>query len=56
VGRIDAAWIREVVGPLDRPKYYIAGLPEMVQELVNQLQGPLAVTPDDIDYEVFRGF
>jgi ferredoxin-NADP reductase len=56
VGRIQVEWIREVAAPLDRPKFYIAGLPEMVGEVVAALEGPLAVPEDDIDYEVFRGF
>jgi glycine betaine catabolism B len=55
-GRIHSAWIREAAEPLDRPKYYVAGLPEMVQEVVTLLAGPLRVPEDDIDYEVFRGF
>jgi len=56
VGRIDPAWIREVAAPLSRPLYYVAGLPEMVQEIVSALSGPLGVPADDIDFEVFRGF
>jgi ferredoxin-NADP reductase len=56
VGRIDAEWIREVSGPLVRPKYYIAGLPAMVEETFSNLRGPLGVAEEDIDYEVFRGF
>jgi glycine betaine catabolism B len=56
VGRIDEAWIREVAEPLARPKFYVAGLPGMVEEVVALLQGPLSVAEDDIDYEMFRGF
>jgi ferredoxin-NADP reductase len=56
VGRIDAGWIREVVGTLDRPKFYAAGLPEMVEEMVVLLRGEFQVPEDDLDYEVFRGF
>jgi hypothetical protein len=56
VGRVDASWIRETAEPLARPKYYVTGLPEMVEEIVNLLRGPLAVSEDDIDYEIFRGF
>jgi len=56
VGRIDAAWIRKVVKTLERPMYFIAGLPEMVEEMVSTLDGKLGVPEDDIDYEVFRGF
>jgi len=55
-GRIDAAWIREALASLDRPKFYVAGLPDMVSEMVTVLRGPLGVPDDDIDYEVFRGF
>jgi ferredoxin-NADP reductase len=56
VGRIDEAWIREQSAGLDRPMYYIAGLPEMVAEMVAVLRGQLGVPDEDIDYEVFRGF
>jgi len=56
VGRIDEAWIREVAEPLERPKFFVAGLPEMVEEMVTILGGPLHVPEDDIDWEVFRGF
>ena len=56
VGRIDAAWIREAVRDVDRPFYYIAGLPEMVAETARLLGETLSVPEDDIDYEMFRGF
>jgi ferredoxin-NADP reductase len=55
-GRIDAEWVRAVAAPLERPKFYVAGLPEMVATTVAFLQGALAVPEDDVDYEVFRGF
>lgn len=55
-GRIDPDWIAQVAKSLDRPKYYVAGLPEMVATVVPWLAGPLGVPEDDIDYEVFRGF
>jgi glycine betaine catabolism B len=56
VGRIDAAWIREVAGSLGRPRYYVVGLPEMVDEVRAMLGGPLGIFEDDIDYEMFRGY
>jgi glycine betaine catabolism B len=56
IGRIDAQWIRETAESLDRPKFYVAGLPQMVREIVMTLAGPLGVPEDDIDYEVFRGY
>jgi len=56
VGRIDESWIREVARPLERPMFFIAGLPEMVEEMVSLLGGKLGVPEDDIDYEMFRGF
>jgi glycine betaine catabolism B len=56
VGRIGASWIREIAEPLERPRYYIAGLPEMVEETVTTLVRSLSVPEDDVDYEVFRGF
>jgi ferredoxin-NADP reductase len=55
-GRIDAAWIREAAHGLARPMYYVAGLPEMVAETVALLQGPLGVSEEDLDYEMFRGY
>jgi len=55
-GRIDEAWIREAASTLDRPKFYVAGLPEMVESVVAVLLGPMGVSEDEIDYEVFRGF
>jgi len=56
VGRISEAWIREAARSLGRPKFYVAGLPEMVQEAVTILSGPLGIPEEDIDFEVFRGF
>jgi glycine betaine catabolism B len=56
VGRINERWIREAAETLDRPKFYVAGLPDMVREMVTLLSGPLGVPENDIDYEVFRGF
>jgi ferredoxin-NADP reductase len=56
VGRISPQWIRETAASLQRPKFYVAGLPEMVAEMVNLLRGPLGVADDDIDYEMFRGY
>lgn len=56
VGRISPEWIREVARPLHRPRFYVAGLPEMVHEMVTWLSGPLEVPEDDIDYEMFRGY
>ena len=56
VGRIDVDWIREAADSLVRPKYYVAGLPEMIESVVTTLQGSLGIAEEDIDYEVFRGF
>lgn len=56
VGRITPDWIREVAAPLDHPRFYLAGLPAMVEELVRSLQNELGIPPDDLDYEIFRGF
>lgn len=56
VGRVSAAWIQEIAAPLDQPRFYVAGLPEMVGEVVSMLTGVLGVTEDDIDYEMFRGY
>ncbi|MFZ3355188.1 MAG: FAD-dependent oxidoreductase [Thermoplasmata archaeon] len=56
VGRIDDDWIREIAGSLVKPKFYIAGLPAMVENVLGTLRGPLGTPEEDIDYEVFRGF
>jgi glycine betaine catabolism B len=56
VGRIDGPWVREVAQTLDRPQYFIAGLPEMVRDMVTQLVESVGAPESDIDYEVFRGF
>jgi glycine betaine catabolism B len=56
VGRITTEWIRQTSRSLEHPKFYVAGLPGMVEEMVAALQGELAVPEDDIDYEMFRGF
>lgn len=56
VGRLDAAWIRAQSEDLPRPKFYLAGLPAMVTEVVAILRGPLGVPEEDLAYEVFRGF
>ena len=56
LGRIDADWVREAAGSLPRPKYYVAGLPEMVETTVRTLRDRLDVPEDDVDYEIFHGF
>lgn len=56
VGRIDAEWVRALAGPLDHPKYYVVGLPEMVDAMVTMLGATLGIPEDDLDYEVFRGY
>jgi glycine betaine catabolism B len=56
VGRINAEWILGAAASLGRPKYYVAGLPQMVVDVVTLLRGTLEVPEDDIDYEMFRGY
>ncbi len=56
VGRIRMEWIKATAEPLDRPKFYVAGLPEMVVEMVTLLRSRLQIPDDDIDYEMFRGY
>ncbi|MCI4351372.1 MAG: hypothetical protein L3K15_07660, partial [Thermoplasmata archaeon] len=56
VGRIGLDWLRDSVASLERPKFYIAGLPEMVEEMNTLLREKLGVDESDIEYEVFRGF
>ena len=55
-GRIDRPWL-ETAGRLDRhPRWYVAGLPEMVARVVEILTREIGVPSDDVDYELFRGF
>ena len=56
VGRIDRQWIEATSTPSEHPRFYVAGLPEMVEATVGSLTGALGVPADDIDYELFRGF
>ena len=56
IGRIDEAWIREAAAGLDRPKFYVAGLPDMVQQTVATLTGPMGIPREDLVVEVFRGY
>ena len=58
-GRVAGSWRR--VGRAARrlrarPRVYVAGLPDMVSEMVTMLTERFGVPPDYIDYEVFRGF
>ena len=55
-GRIDIPWIREVSQALDRPKFYVAGLPEMANETVQRLRVELGIPEDDLEYEYFGGY
>jgi ferredoxin-NADP reductase len=56
VGRISMSWVREVTASLSHPRFYIAGLPEMVREVVGMLGEVAGVVEDDIEYEIFRGY
>ncbi len=56
VGRIDQGWLEAVGHFEEHPLVYVAGLPGMVEEMVETLTGRLGVPSDDIDYELFRGF
>lgn len=55
-GRIDIPWIREVSERLDRPKFYVAGLPEMASETVQRLKSELGIPEEDLEYEYFGGY
>ena len=56
VGRPDLAWIREATEGLDRPKVYVAGLPEMARQTVALLKEQLGFAEDDLEYEYFLGY
>jgi ferredoxin-NADP reductase len=55
-GRITSGWIAETAGLETHPLFYVAGLPEMVEQVVEVLTGTHGIPADDIDYELFRGF
>lgn len=54
-GRINEAMIREIVGDLLIPEFYIVGLPIMTIELKRLIQG-LGVNPKKIHFELFTGY
>jgi len=56
VGRIDARWVASRVDRRSRPRFYVAGLPEMVGESVAALTGPLGIAREDVTFESFRGY
>jgi glycine betaine catabolism B len=55
-GRVDTAWLQDAVSADPRTRWYVAGLPEMVSSTVALLNGELGVSPDRIEYELFRGY
>jgi len=56
VGRIDTDWVTRATDSLTRPRYYVVGLPEMVQETVAGLSKRLNLPPEDLVVEQFRGY
>jgi ferredoxin-NADP reductase len=56
VGRIGPVWLAEHLRPTVPYRYYVAGLPEMVEPIVRELLGPLNVPRDDVTFEMFRGY
>ena len=56
VGRIDTEWIAPFTDLSPRPRYYVAGLPEMVGETVTALLQELDVPREDLRFEAFRGY
>ena len=55
-GRIDRASLEKFGRPERRPRWYVAGLPDMVSAVVRSLVQELAVPETDVKYEIFRGF
>jgi glycine betaine catabolism B len=55
-GRFDAERVRAGAVGLERPRFYVAGLPEMVESTVGFLLGTLGVPPEVVLYESFRGY
>lgn len=56
VGRINRDWIHESTSPLERPRFYVCGLPQMVRDMIIAVRDGMGTPEDDIEYEVFRGF
>lgn len=55
-GRVGAPVIREAADALERPNFLVVGLPEMVAETVQLLEGPMGVPDDRVNWEPFRGY
>lgn len=55
-GRIDETLVREALEGMERPKVYVAGLPEMAQETLAMLRSRLGISEDDLEYEYFLGY
>jgi ferredoxin-NADP reductase len=56
VGRIDGDWIQRATHALHEPRYYVAGLPEIVREMLHVLEERFHVPPADVTFEIFKGF
>ncbi len=56
VGRITADWIRSAIEGLDQPRFYVAGLPEMVRDGLVMIREAAGVPPEQVAFEVFRGY
>jgi ferredoxin-NADP reductase len=55
-GRVSEPWLREAVEGLERPKAYVVGLPQMVQDTLELLRSRLGVSEGDLEYEYFMGY
>jgi ferredoxin-NADP reductase len=55
VGRIDAALAHEAAAGLEKPIYYVCGLPGMVADLARDLAAA-GVPPRDVRFEQFWGY
>jgi NAD(P)H-flavin reductase len=56
VGRIDPAWVQGALDPTKTYRYYVAGLPEMVNETITALLQQGQVPREAIAFEMFRGY
>jgi glycine betaine catabolism B len=54
-GRIDAAMLLDLAKPLERPKFYLCGVPQMVADLTRDLRRA-GVPAADIAFEQFWGY
>ena len=54
--RIDADMVKEATSGLPRPHYYVAGAPDMAEDMRQMLDDDMGIDDDDIHSEDFTGY